>query len=154
MEITPSVVEFASGDVTPMDIGAVYGTIAALTEEPTIGLDRDIKLNDRYAEDLVTRLGLNDAKSAATPGSKDCGKGLKEYMSDHRVDSTLAIKERMRGAVEELDEYDGKVYVMIWVEEKCDDVFTATPETASMKYLTAKPTEGQRDKAQEAWTRR
>ena len=76
-----------------MDIGAVYGTIAALTEEPTIDLSRDFKLrNTKFPLDKVAA-------------------GRKK-----EIDNLILFD-----AVEELDEYDGKVYGMIWVEEMRGD---------------------------------
>ena len=76
-----------------------------------------MQLDTRYAEDLVYRLGLADGKSVVTPGSKECGKSVKEkplspqahreyrggagvaqYMSDMRIDCTFSTKELMRDA--------------------------------------------------------
>lgn len=81
-----------------------------------------MEMDNRYANDLVDRLGMSSAKSVGTPGTKECGKGMKEkplgkqahreyrggagvgqYMAEHRVDSTYATKELMRDASQPTD---------------------------------------------------
>ena len=91
-----------------------------------ISVDADgwhLELDKRYPEDLVSRLGLNDCKSAVTPGSKEASKNIKDkalgqkahreyrggsgvaqYMAEHRVDAAYATKELMRDAAAPTDQ--------------------------------------------------
>jgi hypothetical protein len=75
------------------------------------------ELDERYAKDLVTRLGLDDCKSVITPGTKEAkkqprgkalgpkghreyrgGAGVSQYMAEHRADAAFATKQLMRDA--------------------------------------------------------
>ena len=75
------------------------------------------ELDERYAQDLVTRLGLESAKAVVTPGTKDAkkqprgkvlgakghreyrgGAGVAQYMAEHRADAAFATKQLMRDA--------------------------------------------------------
>ena len=76
-----------------------------------------LELDERYSKDLVSRLGLEEAKTVATPGSKEskkqsrgkhlgikglreyrCGAGVGQYMAEHRADAAFATKQLMRDA--------------------------------------------------------
>jgi hypothetical protein len=128
MDVGPSVGDTASDELTPMDIGSVLGMMAALIEEPTIDLSKDHKLkNSKFLLEKV------------------------EAGRKKEIDNLMLFD-----AVGPLDEYDGKVYDMVWVEEmrgkevrsracvrqyneeKREDVFAATPGTAFVKFLASK----------------
>jgi hypothetical protein len=89
MDVGPSVGDTASDELTPMDIGSVLGMMAALVEEPTIDLSKDHKLkNSKFPLEKV------------------------EAGRKKEIDNLILFD-----AVEPLDEYDGKVYDVVWVEE-------------------------------------
>jgi hypothetical protein len=89
MDVGPSVGDAASDELTPLDIGSVLGMMAALIEEPIIDLSKDRKLkNSKFPLEKV------------------------EAGRKKEIDNLMLFD-----AVEPLDEYDGKVYDMVWVEE-------------------------------------
>ena len=115
----------SSNEVVPMDIGALPGKMCALSQAPVVDLIQDPRV-------LKTKFPLDKLQAGRE----------KEIASLTTFD-----------AFEEIDEYSGVVYDMIWVDEwrgdvvrsracvrqykdeKRDDVFAATPETSFTRFV-------------------